>query len=484
MSTDAISFVTKALRALVASQMTSGSLVTLLPPGEDPPTGSGVNLYMYRTNESPYLKNVDWPGDRSGAPSRPEPALSLELFYLLTPFAARPQPNDVEDAAHRMLGQAMLVLHEHPILNRVHLPGFDANVALPDFLLNSYEDIRIRLHPVSMDELSKIWSTIGKPYRLSVAYEVTLVQLTPTMPPTLAAGLVQSTGLTVVTIGAPRITTLSPAQGPLTARVSGQPTPTPVVVNGFGFSFLAETPIVTVGDVAVALSGTPTDRQITVLLPSRLPAGPEVDVRVRVNGRWSQPLTFTVTPWISSLTPIRTALDPTRPADGRLNLSGSGFTKPAEIFGSGTNPPWSVTTFLPGATANQLAITLPAAATSNGAAGSALRNGIYDVFVRLQDNRISNARSVEVIPQLNGISGYPANSNSGYDSSTGILTLVGARLDGADVRIVVDGQEFAIGANTSATQLTQTFVRRLAPGAHTVGVTVDAHNSREIVISA
>jgi hypothetical protein len=89
-----------------------------------------------------------------------------------------------------------------------------------------------------------------------------------------------------------------------------------------------------------------------------------------------------------------------------------------------------------------------------------------------------------VMPQLNGSSGYPANSNSSYNSSTGVLRLRGARFDGADVRIIVDGQEFAIGANTNATQLTQTFTRRLTPGAHKVTVVVDAHSSREIVISA
>ena len=481
MSTDAISFVTKAIRSLLVSQMTSGSLVTLLPPGEDPPTGNGVNLYMYRTNESPHLKNVDWPGDRSGAPARPEPALSLELFYLVTPFAAKPQPNDLEDAAHRMLGQAMLVLHEHPILNRVHVPGFDATAALPDFILNSYEDIRVRLHPISMDELSKIWSTIGKPYRLSVAYEVTLVQLTPTVQVSNGSGVVQSTGLQIVTIAAPRLVSLAPTKGPLASRAGTQNNPTQLVMQGFGFSFLQQTPTVTVGDVPVALSAA-TDRQLTVLLPSRLPAGPEVDVRVRVNGRWSQPLTFTVQPWISNLTPIRTALDPTLPADGVLRMTGFGFVKPAEVLGAGTNPNWSVTSFLPGATANSLAINLPSAATKNSATGSTLRNGLYDILLRLQDNSLSNARSLEVIPRLNGVSGYSPNSS--YNSNTGVLSLRGARFDGADVRILVDDVEYALGANANGTQLSQTFARPLASGAHTVAVEVDGHRSREIVITA
>ena len=81
------------------------------------------------------------------------------------------------------------------MLNDVHLPalpaagglnattGFDADAVLPDYLLNSYEKIKIMLSPAGIEELSKIWATINQPYRLSVAYEISLVEITPTAVP-------------------------------------------------------------------------------------------------------------------------------------------------------------------------------------------------------------------------------------------------------------------------------------------------------------
>jgi hypothetical protein len=160
MSTDALHDVTQALHDLIKSQM-SGRSVTLLPPGDDPPAASsGINLYMYRVNESAYLRNTPYPGDRVGANPRPWPALSLELFYLVTPFGPVPDPNTGDDESQRALGETMLALHQNPVLNRTHISGFDSDT-LPAYLLNSFEDIKVRLHPVSLEELSKIWSAIS-----------------------------------------------------------------------------------------------------------------------------------------------------------------------------------------------------------------------------------------------------------------------------------------------------------------------------------
>ncbi len=172
MSYAAIYEVTRALRALLHSQLVprhAGAVVTLLPPGDALPELPGVNLYLYRVTESPSTKNRPWPGDRATPPSN-QRALGLHLFYLLTPLGTKPDDSNFTfgDDAHTMLGVAMLTLQENPILNEIHLPGFEADTVLPDFLLNSYEQIKVYLMPTSVEELSKIWATINQPYRLSV----------------------------------------------------------------------------------------------------------------------------------------------------------------------------------------------------------------------------------------------------------------------------------------------------------------------------
>ncbi len=72
MSFDAINQVTRGLRKLLVGQLTavsSTAVVTLLPPGDELPDVSGVNLYLYRVMESPFTRNRPWPGDRETPPS-------------------------------------------------------------------------------------------------------------------------------------------------------------------------------------------------------------------------------------------------------------------------------------------------------------------------------------------------------------------------------------------------------------------------------
>ena len=102
-SNTAIKDVTRGLQMLLLSQLTTVSSavqVSLLPPGEPMPSGLGVNLYLYRVMESVFTKN--------------QPALGLELYYLLTPFAPAPEPSATNgDDAHTMLGAAMLAFHQY-----------------------------------------------------------------------------------------------------------------------------------------------------------------------------------------------------------------------------------------------------------------------------------------------------------------------------------------------------------------------------------
>jgi hypothetical protein len=480
MSFNAINEVTRGLRMLLHSQLvavSSGAVVTLLPPGNELPTVSGVNLYLYRVVESPSTKNQPWPGDRVTPPSA-RPALGLQLSYLLTPLGIRPNDASFQlgDDAHTMLGVAMLTLQEHPILNDTHIPGFDADTVLPAFLLNSYEQVKIMLVPTNLEELSKIWATINQPYRLSVAYEVSLVQLTPTPPPAVSGGIVLSTGVNVVTLDAPRLTGLTPSIGAL-ARIdgSGALVANELAISGFGFSFPGQASLVRVGGQLVTIRTTPapTDTAFIVILPPDLDAGPQADVRVTLNRRTSTPLVFTVSPWLANVTPIRTALDPTRPADLRLTLQGNGFTAtPQAVRFEGPGGTTTVTTFDAGGSDVQAAVTIPVN----------LANGLYNVRIVLNDpaSSASNSRTLEVIPRLASPIGLAVVTVAG--NSVHQLTLNGARLNGSDVRLDLDGITYQVGANATATQLIFTLGRVLSAGAHSVAVNVNGQMSRSVAL--
>ena len=164
----AIGMVSESLRNLLVNEMTitPSVPVTVLAPDE---TGGDrrINLFLYRILENPTLKNLDWQVKRGNPALIVPPPLSLNLYYLVTPYA----PNDPQTGnatAHEILGEAMRVFHEHAIVPQdVLVPG----------LHNAREQIKIMLNPLDPDELGRVWSTFSHPFRLSVMYEVSVVQL-------------------------------------------------------------------------------------------------------------------------------------------------------------------------------------------------------------------------------------------------------------------------------------------------------------------
>ena len=458
-------------------QASSAAVVTLLPPGDDLPEVSGVNLYLYRVLESPFLKNQPWPGDRV-TPGSPHPALNLELFYLLTPLGKKPDNAafDQGDDAHTMLGVAMRTLQENPVLNNVHISGFDADTVLPAFLQDSFEQIKVTLLSTSIDDLSKIWATINKPYRLSVAYEVSLVQITPPAPPPSGGGIVLSTGLKVITLAPPRLTGLTPAAGALARIVASAVVPNDLLIQGFGMSFPGTLPVARVGGQVAVLKTAPppTDQSLTISFPVSLDAGPQADVTLTLNGRTSLPAPFLVSPWLASVKPVRTALDV---PGAKLALSGNGFTAtPAAVRFEPANAGPSaavlvtVNAFDPGGTDSNAAITLPAS----------LVNGTYNVRLVLADgsSSASNTRPLEVIPLIAPTIGVAVVAVGLKQVHR--LTITGARLSGTDVRVVIDGIDFQTGPNANDATLVITLGRQLLAGPHTVAVQADGHTSHDV----
>src|SRR6266498_227717 len=185
----AIGAVTKAIAGLIEKKMNKPPLmgasttvkVTTLPPDDDRvDQENGINLFLFRVIESPFGKNDDWRGDRNSAGNK-RPPLALTLQYLLTAYAKKSSgpARDDDITAQQLLGNALLILHEYPVLNDVHDGDFDADLdtQFAPELRDSFEKIKITMAPTTMEEFSKIWTGLSKAYRLSVAYEVSLVQI-------------------------------------------------------------------------------------------------------------------------------------------------------------------------------------------------------------------------------------------------------------------------------------------------------------------
>jgi hypothetical protein len=281
------------------------------------------------------------------------------------------------------------------------------------------------------------------------------------------------TGVDVITFDAPRLSELIPAAGAL-ARVPGATVVANTLrINGFGLAFPGQNAIVKVGGqpAQTILLSPPVDEALVVTLPTDVDGGPQVDVTVKLNGRTSRPLVFTVNPWLTSVTPIRTALDPTRgPADLTLNLEGAGLTPPAAVRFEGPGAATTVAAFGPGGTDTRQSVTIPAG----------LANGVYKVRLVLGDGpgSATNSRTLEVIPRLDSPVGVSTTVVDGDNVHR--LTINGARLNGSDVRAILDGATYQRGANGNAAQFVLTLGRLLNSGTHRIALNVNGQVSRTI----
>jgi hypothetical protein len=162
--------VSESLRNLLVKELTHltpSVAVTILAPDETSGHDLRINLFLYKIHESAALKNLDWQVKRGEPTQLLPPPLSLTLFYLMTPYA--PNHDDTGNAtAHAILGEAMRVFAEHPIVPQTYLV---------DGLQDATEHLQIMLNTPDLEELSRVWSTFSQPFRLSVLYEVSVVQL-------------------------------------------------------------------------------------------------------------------------------------------------------------------------------------------------------------------------------------------------------------------------------------------------------------------
>ncbi len=164
----AIGMVSESLRNLLLGEMTLTPEVgvTVLSPDESG-VDRRINLFLYKVQESPALKNMDWQARLDDPTKLVPPPLSLHLYYLMTPHALNDQQTG-NTTAHEILGEAMRVFYENPIIPEEYLV---------DDLSGAREHIKIIQSPFELEEMGTVWSTFSQPYRLSVAYEVSAVQL-------------------------------------------------------------------------------------------------------------------------------------------------------------------------------------------------------------------------------------------------------------------------------------------------------------------
>jgi hypothetical protein len=124
------------------------------------PTKNCLSIYLYRIFEDGDMKNR--PQTIRADKQLEGPPLSLDLSYLITPIT------DNVSHDHLLLAKTMQLLYDNSILQGSLLKGV---------LADTGEELRVMLNPVSIEDMTRIWSGFMRPYRLSVFYTVKVIYI-------------------------------------------------------------------------------------------------------------------------------------------------------------------------------------------------------------------------------------------------------------------------------------------------------------------
>ncbi len=152
----------------------TGTRVSVRPPdrARDGISGNQINLFLYQTHINAALRNSDMPlQTRPG--ERSFPPLALDLLYLVTAYGSDSQDPDI--LAHRVLGRAISVLHDTPLLTQRQIREATAADLPQSDLHEQIEHVRITPQPISLEEISRLWSAFQTQYRVSTLFSIAVV---------------------------------------------------------------------------------------------------------------------------------------------------------------------------------------------------------------------------------------------------------------------------------------------------------------------
>jgi hypothetical protein len=210
-------------------------VVTAKAPDTIELTGSSavlqINLFLYQVSPNAAWRNQGLPSLDSNGNRLTNAPLALDLHYLLTAYGT----TDLE--AEVLLGYALQVLHENPILPRNYIRTAFGNLNLnpPTVdtgnqiyaalsscgLADQMEQLKITPAPMDSEEMSRFWMALQDHYRPTVTFEVTVVLVQSSLPgssplPVLTRGPInpltrKETGILVQPSASP--------QGPVLANI-------------------------------------------------------------------------------------------------------------------------------------------------------------------------------------------------------------------------------------------------------------------------
>jgi Pvc16 N-terminal domain len=167
-----------------------------------------VNLFLHQVTANAGWRNEQLPSvGPDGRTRLSSPPLALDLHYLLTAYGS-------EDwQAEALLGFALLMLHENPVLTRHDISNAISKLPINDpsnplstplgasGLADQIELLKITPSTVGREEMAWLWTALKADYRPTFPFQVSVVLIEPQLPqivslPVLVRNIVAESDLT------------------------------------------------------------------------------------------------------------------------------------------------------------------------------------------------------------------------------------------------------------------------------------------------
>jgi Pvc16 N-terminal domain len=167
----------------------------IVTPGKTD-TEHQVNLFLHQVTHNAAWRNQDFASMSSDGTLRlSNPPLALNLHYLLTAYGSKYWQSEA------LLGYALMMLHEAPVLTRQDITTAIQNLQHPHNALNDpiafcgladqIEMLKITPENLSKEEMAWLWTALKADYRVTFPFQVSVVLLQPTFGTSLALPVLQ-----------------------------------------------------------------------------------------------------------------------------------------------------------------------------------------------------------------------------------------------------------------------------------------------------
>lgn len=130
---------------------------------------AGLSVWLYRIARDPELLNRS--KRRTSYDTYEHESLPLRLHYLMTPVANNPDSSTSGNdpgLEQFIIGKVLQTLHDNPNIQGALLRGD---------LVGTGTTLTVRLEPLGLEEITRVWDAMESSYQLCISYEISIVMI-------------------------------------------------------------------------------------------------------------------------------------------------------------------------------------------------------------------------------------------------------------------------------------------------------------------